>query len=216
MSSIFELPLFPLNTVLFPGMPLTLHIFEERYKQMVGLCLQQQRPFGVVLIREGVAEQGPLPEPHAVGCTAHIAQAQPLVEGRMYLMTIGQERFRIVSLRHDRPYLVGMVELAPLADESVVVLQRTADRLYPLVVDYLTILARLGSVEFDMNQIPTEPESLVYLAASILQVPTEQKQHFLATDKASHLLRDLRIAYREEIALLRLLPNEDLDAFSLN
>ncbi|HQF70729.1 MAG TPA: LON peptidase substrate-binding domain-containing protein, partial [Promineifilum sp.] len=68
----YELPLFPLNLVLFPGMPLPLHIFEERYKEMVADCLRENRPFGVVLIAEGRAEGGAPARPHVVGCTAEI------------------------------------------------------------------------------------------------------------------------------------------------
>ena len=151
MTEIFELPLFPLNTVLFPGMYLPLHVFEDRYKQLVGACLAEDRPFGVVCIREGVAEQGPLPVPHAIGCTAEIVQMRSLSEGRMYLVTVGQERFRILSLSDERPYLVGEVELLPFAEDEGTTVTRAADSLYPLVIDYLEILSRLGDVEIDKN-----------------------------------------------------------------
>ncbi len=77
----FEIPLFPLNTVLFPGTPIHLHIFEERYKQMINLCLQEQRPFGVVLIRNGMEALGPLAEPFHIGCTAEIAHVERLEDG---------------------------------------------------------------------------------------------------------------------------------------
>jgi len=68
----FELPLFPLNTVLYPGTPLYLHIFEPRYQRMINLCLNEHRPFGVVLIRHGQEALGPLAEPYRIGCTADI------------------------------------------------------------------------------------------------------------------------------------------------
>src|SRR5205814_5524803 len=84
--------LFPLNTVLFPGMPLPLHIFEERYKLMIGRCLEEERPFGVVLIQSG-PEVGGTAVPHRVGTTAHIAAVRRLDDGRMNLIAIGQERF---------------------------------------------------------------------------------------------------------------------------
>ena len=69
----FELPLFPLNIVLFPGMPLSLHIFEDRYKLLIGKCLQERQPFGVVLIKKGIEALGPLAEPHHIGCTAFVS-----------------------------------------------------------------------------------------------------------------------------------------------
>ena len=94
----FELPIFPLNTVLFPGMPLSLHIFEDRYKLMIGKCLQERRAFGVVLIRQGAEALGPLAEPNKIGCTAFISQVERLHQGRMNIGVIGQRRFRIISL----------------------------------------------------------------------------------------------------------------------
>ena len=75
----YELPLFPLNVVLFPGMPLPLHIFEDRYKEMIADCIRENRPFGVVLIEEGSAEHGPAARPVAIGCTAEIAQVQEMI-----------------------------------------------------------------------------------------------------------------------------------------
>jgi len=87
-------------------MPLPLHIFEDRYKQMIGECLEGDRLFGVVLIRNGSEALGPLAEPHTVGCTARIMEAQPLEEGRMQITTIGERRFRIHSLNYNLPYLV--------------------------------------------------------------------------------------------------------------
>ena len=114
----YEIPLFPLNVVLFPGMPLPLHIFEERYKAMVADCIRDNRPFGVVMIEEGSAEYGAPARPVAIGCTAEIAQVQPLDEGRMFIITVGRERFRIVRLDYDKPYLVGTVAPAPLDVED--------------------------------------------------------------------------------------------------
>jgi uncharacterized protein len=94
----FELPLFPLNTVLFPGMPIQLYIFEQRYKEMIHDCLKSSQPFGVVLIRNGKEANSHLAEPHYVGCSARILDVEPLEEGRMNLVALGQQRFRILEL----------------------------------------------------------------------------------------------------------------------
>jgi uncharacterized protein len=212
----FEIPLFPLNTVLFPRMPLPLHIFEERYKEMINWCVSEEQPFGVVLIRHGVAEHGPLADPYPIGCTAHITQITPLSQGRMFVMITGHERFRILSLRHDLPYLMGTVEQHPFLPETTASLQKPAQQLYPLVVDYLNILASLSNVDLDINQVPAEPDMLPFLAASLVQIPTEQKQLLLATDRASKLLQDLYTIYHEQTAILRLMPRRDQDLFSLN
>lgn len=215
-TDMYELPLFPLNTVLFPGMPLPLHIFEERYKEMVADCIRENRPFGVVLIAEGQAESGPLAKPYAIGCTAEIAQVQPLEQGRMLIMTVGRERFRIRRLEYGRPYLVGMVEPAPLETEPDEELSLQADALYPLVVDYLQKLATIGSIEFEADQIPDDPVALIYLAATLIQVPADEKQAFLSANRASELGRNLTRAYRRELAHMATMPTEDIGIFSLN
>src|SRR6266487_1733603 len=110
-----KLALFPLNTVLFPGMPLPLHIFEERYKLMIGRCIEEERPFGVVLIRSGPEVGGPA-TPHPVGTIAQIAGWKSLDEGRMNVIAVGQERFRIIEVVRLEPYLVARV--TPLVDQE--------------------------------------------------------------------------------------------------
>ena len=106
-----ELPLFPLNNVvLFPGMKLPLHIFEERYKEMIGRCSETDSPFGVLLIKEG-QEVGETAEPFTVGATARIAEVQRLDDGRMNILTQGEQRFRVVEIIQEIPYLVGLVQL---------------------------------------------------------------------------------------------------------
>jgi Lon protease-like protein len=212
----YELPLFPLNTVLFPGMPLPLHIFEERYKEMVADCIRENRPFGVVLIDEGESENGPLAKPFAIGCTAEIAQVQPLEAGRMLIMTVGRERFRIRRLEYGKPYLVGMVEPAPLETEPDETLATRADMLQPLVVEYLQKLATIGSIEFDAEQIPDDPVALIYLAATLIQLPAGEKQAFLSANRASELGGILMRAYRRELGLMVTMPTEDIGIFSLN
>ena len=212
----FELPLFPLNTVLFPGMPLPLHVFEERYREMIQFCLDDKRPFGVVLIRSGVAEGGPVADPYEVGCVAEIVEVERLEDGRLLLMTVGTERFRILSLNHDRAYLMGTMEDFPFAAETEQALAQAANRLLPLVAEYLRILADTGHVEFDSDQMPTDPEDLIFLAAAAIQVDAEQKQEFLENDKATSVLNELTKIYRQELKYMRLMPKEDQGIFSLN
>jgi Lon protease-like protein len=212
----YEIPIFPLNVVLFPGMPLPLHIFEERYKTMVADCIRENRPFGVVMIEQGSAEGGSPTKPMPVGCTAEIAQVQPLDEGRMFIMTVGRERFRIVNLEYDKPYLVGTVAPAPLNVEDEAQAVDGAEILEPLVLAYLQKLDRFGHIELDADQIPSDPAGLAYLAATLIQLPTEEKQAFLAMDRASDLMRALGHVYRRELALMQTMPDEDIGIFSLN
>jgi Lon protease-like protein len=136
-----ELPLFPLHTVLCPGAALPLHIFEERYRLLIGRCLDRAEPFGVVLIREG-RETGPAPERIAdVGTTAIIREAGRYPDGRMNLLTIGGQRFRIESVEEGRePYLVSQVQLLdePIGDENAA--RWLADRVSRRFLHYLELL----------------------------------------------------------------------------
>ncbi|MBE2220120.1 MAG: LON peptidase substrate-binding domain-containing protein [Anaerolineae bacterium] len=212
----YELPLFPLNTVLFPGMPLPLHVFEERYKKMVQVCLDEKRPFGVVLIRSGVAEGGPVAYPYEIGCAADIVEVQRLEDGRLLIMAVGQERFRIVALDHTLPYLVGKVEPLPLQPEPEEAIEYYVNELTPWLLEYLVFLADMGQVEFDPAQMPENNEDLVYLASAAIQLPPEEKQVILENEKATGILQDLIAKYREEVTLLRLKPKQDQGIFSLN
>ena len=212
------LPLFPLNMVLFPGMPLPLHIFEERYKLMIDECLRDHTLFGVVLIKSG-AEVGSPAVPYPVGTTARIVSSERLSEGRLNLETVGEERFRILELRHDRPYLMGLVENFPVTDADSPGALLLADRLRPWVSQYMTLLARAADTPFDPNRLPVEPLALAYLAAIVLQTPTRAKQSLLALPSLLELLERERQIYRNEIVILKALlahiPTEDLP-FSSN
>ena len=107
-----EIPLFPLRSVLCPGVALPLHIFEERYRLMVNRCIERGEPFGVVLLRQG-REVGPIRGAFAtVGTTAAIRRAGTYPDGRLDILTVGQQRFRLEAVDNTRePYLVGQVSL---------------------------------------------------------------------------------------------------------
>lgn len=202
----YELPLLPLNTVLFPGMPLTLHIFEERYKTMINQCLGENAPFGVVLIRDGLEALGPLAEPHSIGCSAEIAQVQPLLGGRMNLLVVGRQRFRITSLHPQQgaAFLTAQVENYPLQCLPGPDATRASQQLRPWVEEYLSLLSAVDDdVEFDVDQLPDEPQILAFLAATILQIPNAQKQELLSAPRITGLLSDIYSHYRRELPLLR-------------
>jgi len=217
----FELPLFPLNTVLFPGMPINLHIFEPRYKLMIEQCLQNDEPFGVVLIHKGTEAQGPLAEPYPIGCTAQITQVERLDGGRMNILAVGLERFQIRSLNHDEPYLVGTVELMPLDEHNEPVIERAGHRLRPWVERYLAVLSQVADdVHLDPDRLPDDPLALAYLAAALLQIPSDQKQTLLAAEGAADFVTTVRTVYRREVALLSAIVARDTidmqGLFSLN
>lgn len=215
-----ELPLFPLNTVLFPGMPLNLHIFEDRYKEMMKRCIGNNEPFGVVLIKQGTEAFGPTAEPYAVGCTAHIKQVQPLTQGRMNISSVGQDRFKIKSLDRAETYLVGEIEYYPLENYEPQKLVGEGQYLRPWIERYLTMLARAGDVQFDASELPEDPLALAYLGAVLLQVPLDQKQNLLELKRTADLMKAIRVIFRREVALLEFIlskTNTETDSpFSVN
>jgi Lon protease-like protein len=196
-----DLPLFPLNTVLFPGMVLPLHIFEERYKLMISHCLEDNRPIGVVLIREGREVEGGA-APHDVGTTAVIAGSSHTKDGRYNLVTIGSERFRLLSIRDDLPYLVGSAEPWPLSGGAVELAKRRAKSILASFEQYLELLIKAQGHRMEIEQIPEEPRALALLVAIALQVPPAQKQNLLCQPSVADLLRAEQVMLRRERLLL--------------
>src|ERR1700744_6020554 len=114
------LPLFPLGAVLYPGMLLPLHIFEERYRQLVRDLLDgpQLRRFGVIAIRKGRETGiGGVQSLYEIGCTATLRRVDQHEDGRFDIVTVGTQRFRLLTLGQTRPYLQGEGEM--VADEPV-------------------------------------------------------------------------------------------------
>lgn len=206
-----DLPLFPLNTVLFPGMQLKLHIFEERYKVMIRRCIQDETPFGVILIRSGREALGPVAVTHDVGCTAKIIEVQKLPFDRMNIVAVGQRRFRVRGLDHSKPYLVGAVEYFVPRETDSAAMRQLGRSLRPLIIRYLEILAEADEVDFDPQQIPHSPRSLAQIASILLQADNTQKQALLRQETMARLLRLLVEIYRLETMLLgmRLSPPDD-------
>jgi len=205
-----DLPLFPLNTVLFPGMVLPLHIFEERYKLMISHCLEDNRPIGVVLIREG-REVGGGATPHDVGTTAVIAGSSQTKDGRYNLVTIGSERFRLLSIRDDLPYLVGRAEPWPLSGGAVEPAQQRAKSILASFERYLDLLIKAQGHRMEIEQIPEEPRALALLVAIALQVPPAQKQDLLCRPSVVDLLQAEQIMLRRERLLLEYISGTQTD-----
>ncbi|MGL5034474.1 MAG: LON peptidase substrate-binding domain-containing protein, partial [Microcystaceae cyanobacterium] len=103
--AIRELPLFPLpEVVLFPGRPLPLHIFEFRYRMMMNTVLEDDRRFGVLMVDPTTGEVA------NVGCCAEVVRCQRLPDDRLKMLTVGQQRFRVLEYVREKPYRVAMVE----------------------------------------------------------------------------------------------------------
>ncbi len=198
---VIDLPLFPLNVVLFPGMPLPLHIFEERYRLMINECIDSRQPFGVVLIKSG-QEAGGTAEPHMVGCTAEIVSVQRLEDGRLYINTVGRDRFKIHELHHDKQYLHGTVEILSMEDSDTMKMIKKTYSLRRLVRSYLDTISSIADTDIDPEKLPEEPMSLAYLGTILLQVPAEIKQRILGINSVAELMSEMHNVYQRENALL--------------
>ena len=204
------LPLFPLNVVLFPHMPLPLHIFEPRYRQMVAECLEEGHSFGVVAIREGT-ETGSA-TPHDVGTLAKIIRIERLEDGRMNLLVSGASRFEIVKTDTDRPYLRGQIRIIPEAGDDLVATARLTEETALAFRRYSNLVRALVGQEPQEPEPPMEPELLSYLIAAALNLQLPEKQALLAQRRTDERLGlELRIL-RKEIALLNEMVNHTASA----
>jgi len=186
-----RIPLFPLNLVLFPGMPLPLHVFEPRYREMVRQCLAGDRTFGVCLIRSGEEVGGPA-DPYSVGVTCEILAVERLDGGRINLVTVGRSRFRVDRLLSERAFLEAEVTLL---SENAEAPEELAERVRSLTRTYLRSLFRLAGETERTLDLPAEPGALSWTVGALLQVPLPVRQELLECSTTA-----LRLEY--EAALL--------------
>ncbi len=196
------LPLFPLGTVLFPGLLLPLHIFEDRYRQLVRdlLAAPEPRQFGVIAIRKG-RETGVdgIQALHEIGCTAALRQVRELEDGRYDVVTVGTRRFRLASLAEETG------EQAAAAEAARVV--RDAFRAY------LNALAERGVTQISAPELPDDPVTLSYLVGASMIIELSDRQTLLAEPDALHRLAAERALLSRELTMLRTLtatPAPDL------
>lgn len=218
-----RLPLFPLGTVLVPGMVLPLHVFEERYRVLVQDLLERpadEREFGVVAIRAGseVGDDGVVAL-HGVGCTARLRAVRPREDGRYDVVTTGAERFRLHDVDHSRPYLVGLVE--PIAEHTADAgaCSVLAEALSGAFVDYLRALAATGDAELDVPELPSDPRTLSYLVAAATRIDLDRRQELLEVPGDDARLRSGLALLRREVRLLQALsavPAPELARTPLN
>ncbi|MEH0842410.1 LON peptidase substrate-binding domain-containing protein [Micromonospora sp. CPCC 205711] len=210
-----RLPVFPLGTVLFPGLVLPLHIFEERYRalvrHLVGLPEGAPREFGVVAIAAGweVAPGSGTPTPggggvtlHEVGCTAELRQVTELDDGGFDIVTVGRRRFRIADVDDTAtPYLTAEVEWLPEPAGTDETADLLAARVIAVFRQYLGLIR--PDPEDISEQLPEDPTVLSHLVAATAALTVADRQKLLAIDDTTARLRaELRLLNREA-ALLR-------------
>jgi Lon protease-like protein len=184
------IPLFPLELVLMPSMPLPLHIFEERYKLMIGECLEQKREFGVIYKKSGVMKK--------IGCTARIVQVlRRFDDGRLDIMTQGVSRFKVESINEEEPYLQAKVIY--FDDER----EGAADNLIADGIKLLEQLDLMTGKKRDYRSLSRMDHETISFVISYNDVFTmEEKQSFLemtsTSERITKSVESLRIMVEKE------------------
>jgi ATP-dependent Lon protease len=184
-----ELPLFPLPVVLFPGVPLPLHIFEPRYRQMLSDIRASNNLFGLSYFDSSAAETDLPPTGH-VGCVAEVTETQALPDGRSNILTIGLVRYRVEDyVQRGAPYLVARVSFFEDEEESDELLSESSQD----VAETFTRIARAVRIINDERaSLPdisdTEPQRLSFLVAAAMEIDADLKQELLEVRLTSERL----------------------------
>jgi Lon protease-like protein len=213
------LPLFPLGTVLFPGLVLPLNVFEDRYRELVrhlmALPADADREFGVVAIRSGWeverATQGGEPAVglttsaslslYEVGCSALLRQVTEHPDGTFDLVTVGRRRFRIDKVEQsEAPYLAAQVEWLPESPGEDGLADALAPGVLAIFQRYLQMLR--GQATPTGEQLPDDPNVLSHLVAATASLTLDDRQHLLALPDTASRLRAERSLLNREVALL--------------
>jgi Lon protease-like protein len=201
------LPLLPLNTVLFPGSLMPLRFFEPRYLEMLADCLRDSRPFGVALIRSGKEVGGPA-VPFPIGTVARITGVQRRPDGTSNLTVLGSERFTILEVLEDKPYLTAVVE--PLVDgdanePSLSALALEASRDFKR---YFALLLSVANRWAPDLPLPTAPVDLSFFLADQINVPQTQRYALLSAPSVADRLRAIRASLERDSPMLEALATD--------
>ena len=200
------LPLFPLGAVLYPGMLLPLHIFEERYRQLVRDLLARPEPgrFGVIAIRKG-RETGinGVHSLYEIGCTATLRRVDKLDDGRFDLVTVGTQRFRLLAIDQTLPYLQGEIEL--LAEDAVdqAAAAPFVRALQSAFRTYLDALTERGGATVRIEDLPSDPVLLSFVVAATMVIDLPERQSLLDEPNTVRRLGTERALLARETAVLR-------------
>ncbi len=196
-DDLIEIPLFPLGLVLFPGMVQPLHIFEPRYREMTRYCLDTNVAFGITLASTADSCE----QPARIGALARIADYQRLPDGRYNLITVGAQRFEIVSIHEDKPYLSVTARLLSedLGEGDLATLSQQARS---LLEDYLSLVLSVMEGGEKAIVVPQDTIELSYFIAVCLPVDDGVKQTLLEMMSATERLARECELLRQEISVI--------------
>ena len=188
-----QLSLFPLKTVLFPGMLLPIHVFEKRYLEMISALHAEGHPFGVVFIKEG-QEVGEPAVPHAVGTAAHVIRAERADDGSLDIVVVGRDRFRITEIVQEHPHIIGMTEQYRLLGLEFPLLSPLIRQVKQDLQSYIELLRWASGTSIQLENLPDEPEILAWVTGIALQISPAERQRLLeCADLPALLTRELEL-----------------------
>ena len=193
VRGIRDLPLFPLPLVLFPGVPLPLHIFETRYQRMLADIHARDSLFGLSYF-DASESTGEFPAVGHVGCVAEVTEIQPLPDNRSNILTIGLIRYRLEAyVDHGDPYLVGRVQFFEDEEEDESFLDGRAEEVSKLFMRIARAVRIINDERASLPELPpTEPERLSFLVAAAMELNTEVKLDLLELRSTGERLKRLR------------------------
>ena len=207
-----QLPIFPLNTVVFPGVTVPLHVFEDRYRALVHHLLtiseKPERLFGIVAIREGyeVGSHG-VQSVHRVGCVVQMTSVDPYPDGRFDIEVVGRRRLRLDALDTSGRYLVGDVETVDEAKVDTPLGREEAERTRATFEEYRRRLSEMRGDDVLDGDLPRDPEYLSYSLAATCLLTLQERQALLEASDPIERLVMLRHALREEMRAMQAIPS---------
>jgi Lon protease-like protein len=192
-----ELPVFPLDIVLFPGTPQLLHIFEPRYRQMLADCLEGNRQFGISYVKPDESADDRTPAPGDIGCCAVIRESRLLPDGRSNILVVGAERYVLQALLPTGlPYLVGRVETIEDEDADTPQLDELAAQVRSHFTKFVSGMQTLSDRSPVTLPLDDSPVAISFQVAGALELDAEVKQDLLqgrsTLQRLETLLRMLR------------------------
>lgn len=192
VKGVYELPLFPLPVILFPGAPLPLHIFEPRYQAMLKDIQIGNGLFGLSYFDAGESEES-MPALGHLGCVAEVRDVQSLPDGRSNILAVGVIRYRMENyIDANEPYLVGNVSYFEDDDEDKITLEPRAKQVQELFVRIARAIKKLNNDNDPLPDFPpTDPEQLSFLVSSAMDIEANLKLELLEMRLTSERLNRL-------------------------
>jgi Lon protease-like protein len=206
------MPIFPLNAVVFPGVSVPLHVFEDRYRALVHhlltIAAKPDRLFGIVAIREGyeVGTHG-VHSVHRVGCVVQMTSVEPYPDGRFDIEVVGRRRLRMDGLDTSGPFLVGDVETVEEPPDTSAAAAEEAVRARETFEEYRRRLSEMRGDDVLDGELPRDPEYLSYSLAATCLLTLRERQELLESPTAIERLAMLRHALHEEMRAMAAIPS---------